>query len=139
MPQERRSKYHAKPTTVDGIVFHSAKEARRYAELKLLEKAGQIRNLLLQPRYRLYVHDLTVAAKLRRAAARIRGKHDPIDPFKIGEYVGDFQYEEHGLSASENERWDRVVEDVKGFSTPLYKWKRKHVEAQYGITIREIR
>lgn len=31
-----------------------------------------------------------------------------------------------------------VVEDVKGFKTPLYKWKKKHVEAQYGITIREI-
>jgi hypothetical protein len=27
---------------------------------------------------------------------------------------------------------------VKGFKTPLYRWKKKHVEAQYGITIREV-
>lgn len=38
-------KYHAKPTTVDGIRFASKAEARRYSELRLLEKAGEIKNL----------------------------------------------------------------------------------------------
>jgi len=34
------SKYNSKKTTIDGILFQSKKEAERYTELKLLEKAG---------------------------------------------------------------------------------------------------
>lgn len=45
------NKYGAVKTQVDGITFASKKEARRYTELKLLERAGQIRNLELQPRF----------------------------------------------------------------------------------------
>ena len=43
------SKYKAQKTEVDGILFDSKKEAKRYAELKFLEKAGEISNLVLQP------------------------------------------------------------------------------------------
>ena len=46
-------KYNAIPTTVDGIRFASKREARRYLELKLLQKAGHISDLELQPRFRL--------------------------------------------------------------------------------------
>lgn len=45
------NKYRAQPTHVDGIRFASKKEARRYLELKLLERAGKIKNLELQPRF----------------------------------------------------------------------------------------
>ena len=45
------SKYKAIPTAVDGIIFASKKEAARYGELKLLERAGIIKDLTLQPRY----------------------------------------------------------------------------------------
>lgn len=108
----RPSKYRAKPTVVDGIRFASQKEARRYQELKLLEKAGKIYDLELQPAFELLVY-----LGLR----------------PIGKYVGDFRYSEivDGLES-------RIVEDVKGFKTPLYRWKKKHVEAQYGIQIREV-
>ena len=104
-----RSKYHAKPCVVDGIRFASQREATRYGELKLLEKAGEIQDLSLQPRYDLMAK---------------RGG-------KIGESRADFVY------------WDQraaqtVVEDVKGFKTPLYRWKVKHMAAQYGIVIREL-
>lgn len=52
------------------------------------------------------------------------------DGIKIGSYVGDFVYfDENGK---------RVVEDVKGMKTPLYRWKKKHVEAEYKIHIREV-
>ena len=54
----RRSKYHAVPETVGGIRFASKKEARRASELKLLERAGQIRNLELQPRYDIVVNGI---------------------------------------------------------------------------------
>lgn len=109
------SKYHAKPTTVDNIRFASMKEARRYQELKLLEKAGEIRLLTLQPVFPL----------------RVNAIEAPVS-FIVGKYAADFQYEE-----PRDGRWRLVIEDVKGFKTPLYRWKRKHVEAQYGIEIRE--
>jgi len=108
-----RSKYAAAPTVVDGIRFASKREAQRYGELKLLEKAGAINRLRLQPKF-----PLTVVGET------------------IGHYVGDFQY----YDVSPNGSLGRcVVEDVKGVATALYKWKKKHVEAQYGIQIREIR
>lgn len=39
------SKYKAKKTIVDNITFDSKKEANRYCELKLLERAKVISNL----------------------------------------------------------------------------------------------
>jgi len=104
----RRPKYGAVPTTVDGLRFHSAKEARRYSELRLLERAGQIRGLECQPRFPLAVAGAT-----------------------IGVYIADFRYGEVATGQD-------CVEDVKGVRTPLYRWKKRHVAAQYGIQIREV-
>lgn len=64
-----KSKYRAVPTFVDGIRFASKAEAKRYQELKLLERAGEISRLELQPRY-----DIT------------------INGTKVCTYVGDFRY-----------------------------------------------
>lgn len=102
-----RHKYHAIPTTIDNIRFSSKKEARRYAELKLLELAGEITALELQPRFPLHVGTV-----------------------KIGEYRGDFRYQDRRLGS--------VVEDCKGFRTQLYIWKKKHTEAEHGIRIVEV-
>ena len=51
----RRGKYNARKVEIDGITFDSLKEANRYSELKLLEKAGLIKDLTLQPRFNLKV------------------------------------------------------------------------------------
>lgn len=118
------SKYRANPTVVDGVRFASAKEARRYGELKLLERAGEIEALELQPRFPLLVPATT--GTMLGAAQALGGTWDG----KIGEYRGDFAYR--------NRSGRRIVEDVKGFRTPLYKWKKKHVEKQYGIVIIEV-
>jgi len=64
-----RSKYRAIPVVIDGHRFASKAEGRRYTELRLLEQAGEIDNLELQPRF-----DLIVAG---------------ID---VGTYVADFRY-----------------------------------------------
>ena len=56
MPQPWKSKYRAQPVWIDGIRFPSKKEGGRYLELKLLEKAGHIKNLELQPRYDLIIN-----------------------------------------------------------------------------------
>lgn len=49
------NKYNARKTEVDGITFDSKKEAKRYCELKLMEKAGIISELILQPRYNIEI------------------------------------------------------------------------------------
>jgi hypothetical protein len=112
LPQERRSKYRAIRTVVDGITFDSQAEAKRYGELKALEKAGAIRQLRCQVAFALSVRDV-----------------------KIGQYVADFVYDERI-----DQDWCTRVEDVKGAKTlPLARWKMKHLTAEYGITVREIR
>ena len=111
--QAAPSKYHAQPTTADGIRFASAKEARRYAELRLLERAGQIQKLVVHPAFPL----------------RVCGVGGGL--VNLGHYVADFQYWEGP---------EMIVEDVKGMSTlPLARWKQKHLKAEYGITVVEIR
>jgi Protein of unknown function (DUF1064) len=109
-----RSKFHAVPTWVDGIRFASAREARRYGELRLLERAGLIRDLTLQPAFELH-------ATVWPAPAG--------PPHVVGIYRADFAYvTETGT----------VVEDAKGVRTALYQWKKKHVEIEYGVRIVEV-
>ena len=124
MTRIRTHKYGAVQTVVDGIRFASKKEARRYSVLRLLEKAGEIEDLTLQPKFALHVPS-TSGQVMRAAKALTQG-----GMFKIGEYRGDFAYLDY--------KRGRIVEDVKGFKTPMYRWKKKHVEIQYGITIHEI-
>ena len=47
------NKYHAKKVTVDGIEFDSRREANRFAELKLMERAGMITDLKRQEEFEL--------------------------------------------------------------------------------------
>lgn len=119
----RPHKYGAVKTEIDGIAFASKAEARRYVELKLLERAGEIWDLELQPRFPLLVPATT--GTIRGALQAEAGTFDG----RIGEYRGDFAYQDTR---------GRIVEDVKGFKTALYRWKKKHVEKQYGIQIQEI-
>ena len=107
--ENRASKYHATRTEVDGYVFASKAEARRYSELKLLEAAGEIDGLVLQPVFPIVVNDV-----------------------KICKYIADFSY----YSGQE-----RFIEDVKSAATkkiPVYRLKKKLVEAIYGIAIAEV-
>ncbi len=110
------SKYHAVPTEVDNIRFASRMEARRYVQLRTLERAGVIRNLELQPRFPIAVNGHAICT-----------------------YISDFRYEVllQGLLAGE---YAVVVEDVKtpGTTTPVYRLKKKLTEALYGIEIVEV-
>lgn len=58
---EKQHKYKAKPTAVDGIRFASEKEAERYGQLKLLERAGKISRLELQVPYKLVIEETYLA------------------------------------------------------------------------------
>lgn len=101
-------KYKAKKVVVDGITFDSKKEARRYQELKLLEKAGVIKGLVLQPCFLL----------------QDKFKYKDKTERKI-KYIADFQY-----YVVKDKRW--VIEDVKGYKTDVYKLKRKLFLKRYG-------
>lgn len=105
-------KYNNKKIVVDGIAFDSKREARRYQELKALEKAGQITDLKLQVPYTLMSSTKDANGKT------IRGI----------KYIADFVYRENGKE---------VVEDCKGYRTEVYKIKKKLMLMIYGITIRE--
>jgi hypothetical protein len=107
LPLKPRRKYSNEPAVVDGILFDSKLEVRRYGELKLLKMAGAITDLKIQQKWYLHVHGV-----------------------KLGYYESDFSYLEDGK---------QVIEDCKGVKTPIYRWKKRHVHAEYGIHIREIK
>jgi len=101
------SKYRAIPVEIDGIRFASQAEGRRYAQLKMLEKAGLISRLELQPSFKCVIDNKLVCT-----------------------YRADFSY---------FDKSSRVVEDVKGMKTPVYRLKKKLVEALYpGVKITEV-
>lgn len=127
------SKYRSVKTVVDGVTFDSKREAHRYQELKLMQHAGQIRNLRWQPRYVLFA--LVIAGADLRDSNRgeIDNQRRP-----VCEYVADFEYEELVLKPA---YFLPVVEDVKSVATrkkEVYRLKRKLFEAQYGVQIREV-
>ena len=103
------SKYFNIKTVVDGITFGSIKEAARYGELKILEKAGMISNLVIHPRF-MIVPTVTWINK----------------KFHARYYYADFQYDQKNLV---------IVEDVKSPPTrkkALYTLKRQLFLSQYG-------
>ena len=106
------NKYGAKKITIDGITFDSKKEANRYCELRLMEKAGYIENLKRQVRYTLI--------------PKQEGE-------RACEYIADFVYRDSKTK-------EVVVEDVKSKATrtDAYIIKRKLMKYNFGITIKEV-
>lgn len=107
------AKYHNRITRRNGNTYDSAKEARRHAELLLLEKAGAIQELQRQVRYTLLPVQRVEGKVVERACT----------------YIADFVYTENGAV---------VVEDVKGYRTPEYIIKRKLMLYIHGIRVREV-
>ena len=118
-----KPKYRNSPTIVDDIRFASKKEARRYSDLKLLERAGEIRHLELQPRFNF----MFANGKMLRAGRMGKPRA----------YVADFAYQEKDNKSHGRTIWRDVVEDVKGMRTELYKWKRDMMRDLNGIAVRE--
>jgi hypothetical protein len=118
-------KYHAQATTIDGIKFASKAEGRRYSDLKLLERAGEISGLELQPEYPLVIPRL-VDGKLTNVAVRIRSAKRPNGTRT--KYTADFRYQDKRTGR-------QVVEDVKGVDTTASRLRRAVVECIYGIEI----
>lgn len=102
-----RNKYRNIPTAVDGLQFSSKKEAKRFGELKLLQRAGKISDLRLQPTFAIVVCGSNIC-----------------------KYVADFQYVENGLVVVED------VKSTPS-KTPVYRLKKKLMKAVFNIEILE--
>ena len=124
-----RYKYGNRKVTVDGNVFDSVREARRYKELKLLLLAGKIVCLEMQVPFELipaqYENTDAVYTRGPRKGQPKQGKC--IEKSVV--YIADFVYFQDG---------ERVVEDAKGMRTPEYIIKRKLMLHKYGIRIKEV-
>lgn len=110
-------KYKAKKVELDGYHFDSMAEAKHYwFGIKPRLEAGEIKDLRLQPLFR----------------CEINGK-------LICKYLADFQYMDTKEIGPQGQLGCTVVEDVKGFKTPVYRIKKKLVEAIHlGTKIIEI-
>lgn len=117
------SKYGNRKVHRDGMEFDSLKEYRRFCELRLLEKAGQVTDLQRQVKFVL------IPAQY---APDIIGKRGGVKRGKLLErecsYMADFVYTQDGKT---------VVEDTKGFRTADYIIKRKLMLWVHGIQIQE--
>lgn len=108
------NKYHNKKIIYDGIKFDSIKEKNRYIELKLLERAGLIKDLKLQYEFELQPTFILNKKKIRKIS-----------------YIADFYYFDNKLN-------DYVIEDTKGMRTDVYKIKKKMFEYKYKREINEL-
>jgi hypothetical protein len=118
--QPKQNKYKNTKIEIDNIKFDSIKEAKRYRELKLMEQAGEIKDLQMQVPYILQ------------------------DSFKLGnktyreiKYIADFTYMQKNKT-SDIELWELVIEDTKGYKTKEYLLKRKMFAYKYQIEISEV-
>lgn len=106
-PTAKRPKYGNRKTVVDGITFHSKREAERYLVLKAMERDGLIRDLKRQVTVPLVVNGVLVCR-----------------------FVADFEYYDFAAGCI-------IHDDAKGFRTPEYRLKAKLYRALYGVPIRE--
>lgn len=102
----------------EAVQFDSKAEARTWLKLCEAEDAGYVRELRRQVPYPIHVNGV-----------------------RIGVYRADFVFlqsvarhdREHGPGFATVER----VIDVKGHATPLYRFKKRCVEAEHGVAIEE--
>ena len=123
--RKKGSKYNATKIEVDGIVFDSKREAKRYRELSHLLAIGEISDLQLQVPYEL------IPSVKEPDTFGVKGGRKPgktIERAVI--YKADFQYHDKDGKL--------VVEDVKGMRTPEYILKRKLMLWRWGIQIKEV-
>ena len=114
---KKPSKYNNRKVELDGFTFDSQKEARRYTELKLLVRVGEISELELQKSFVL--------------AESVKFNNEPRAKPAI-RYVADFTYIENGVM---------IVEDVKSKATkslPVYRMKKHLMKSVHDIEIQEI-
>lgn len=124
----RDNKYHNKKVSVGGEVFDSKKELRRYNELLLLQRAGEISDLKRQVEYELLPNQYEIKEQYSKSGKRLKDKRILLERRVC--YVADFVYK--------TKDGETVVEDTKGIKVDKYILKRKMMLFFNGIRIKEI-
>lgn len=124
-----------KVTTADGKTFDSKKEAARYYELLLLQRAGEISELETQKEFELIPAQYETFPRYGKTGKRLKDGRRCIE--QAVKYKADFAY-------IDNASGRLVVEDTKGYINPSsaffekYVIKRKLMLYVHGIRIKEI-
>lgn len=127
--RQKKNKYGNKKCELDGITFDSKKEMRRYSELKLLERAGQISDLKIQVPFLLLPDQYEPSSEVYTRGEK-KGMPKPGKLIeKSCQYIADFTYIDRG--------GNYIVEDVKGKKTKEYMIKRKLMLYFHGVRIKE--
>lgn len=124
-----KNKYYNKKTyTSDGIKHDSQKEATRWAELNLLQRAGEISNLQRQVEFELIPNQYEVVERVSKTGKPLKPETKLIER-KVS-YIADFVYTD--------KNGNRVVEDTKSeiTQTPVFVVKRKLMLFVYGIKVK---
>jgi hypothetical protein len=111
----KKGKYNAAGRRVNGVWCASEAEAVRYEQLLEMEQERIITNLRTQVSFSLNI----------------------VTGAKLATYIADFVYNRDSADAREAD--ERIIEEVKGMETPIWKMKKRWFEAQYGERIRVIR
>ena len=123
------TKYNAHKTEIDGHVFDSKKEANRYLELRLLERANEISDLRLQVKYELIPNQYKTEERYGKNGKRLKDKQILLEQKCC--YIADFVY-------IDNRTGETVVEDCKGMRVEPYQVKKKLMLWVHGIQIKEV-
>lgn len=115
-PAAKRGKYGNEKCAIDGMAFDSKAERKRWAELRLLLKAGYVSNVRRQVPFELIPAQRLANGRVLRACS----------------YVADFVYRDERIGRE-------VFEDVKGAVTPEYRIKRKLMLWVHGIELVEVK
>lgn len=136
LPRSTKNKLNAHKVEYDGIVWASKKEAIRYAELKLEEKAGRITDLQWQVPFELipaHYEEVPTGEVYKIGEKKGQPKMKKVCIENAVKYVADFVYMQNGK---------KVVEDTKGCRVGItynyFVLKRKLMLWVHGIRIREV-
>lgn len=123
-----KNKYGNKPKVVDGVKCDSTGEGNRYAFLKMLEKAGEIKDLQYHKKFELIpqiTEDVVVHLKTK----------DKI----VKKVVQRARYYEADYTYTKVSTGEEVVEDFKGVVTPLFEFKAALFRYKYGREIKIVK
>jgi hypothetical protein len=112
MKSKKRGRFPVAPKaerTINGIVFASKREARRYAVLKQQEKAGIITHLELQPAFKVTINGHLYCT-----------------------YKADFAYFRDGERIIEDCKSSGTAKDA------AYRLRKRAAELQFFIQVREV-
>lgn len=108
-------KYRNEPTVIGNEKYRSKREARRHQTLLMLQKAGHISQLQREVPFVLAPKTHILGEKRARPALR---------------YFCDFLYVDRD--------GDRIAEDAKGMSTPVWRVKKHLMKTVHGIDVVEV-